>query len=525
MKLKIKKTKMPIEAKVLEAIVLNTDFLRLYQHIYRRGVLSTCYGEWLSETCIEYYRKHNTAPLKDIKDILKSGVKGGRVPNNILEPLEGFVKELPYESPPTINHGYLSEKVRNHFVLLTHKELMRKLEVAIEKGDAELCEKAVADLKSFKLQTGQVCNPFEDKQKVMDAFLRDEKQLFKLPGALGRMMNPQFKSKRFMAFLGTPKRGKTWILYRLAKAAKRFGNHVAIFAAGDEDEDSSIVRLGCMLTGKNPDDEFCGQTAFPVMDCAKNQEQTGCPLCKTGGGLSISKAEMEMMSAERLLQTEKKHKPCTKCRHDPKRMTNFDASVWYEMRNVEKLTWQTAWKHFKLFHRFTPKASVRLFTYSSNTLTVSEMNRQLDMAEDMDGWVPTVVLVDYPDIMADESKDNEKRHKENDKWTKLRKMSQDRSVFLGVVSQSNSGGQGAESLETTNVNEDRRKLDHVTAMYGLNQTDAEKRRKMMRIGPIVQRKGKFDTEYQVLVLQCLEMGNPFVDSNLVYRKRKTDKKI
>lgn len=525
MKLKIKKVKAPIEERVLEAILLSENFLKLFQHIYRKGLFKTVYADWLSEACIAYYKQYQTCPKKDIKSILASEVKGMRIDHNLADPLTDFIKGVPFEDPPCINHGYLAEKIKNHFVLLTHRELMRKLDVALEKEDAVLCEKAVADLKSVKIQTGQICNPFEDKQKVMDAFLKEEKQLFKLPGTLGKMLNNQFKTKRFVCILSRAKGGKTWMLYRLAKAAKRFGNNVALFAAGDEDEDSSLVRLGCMLTGKNPDSDYCGPLAYPIMDCMKNQEQAGCPISKChGGGLALSKQDREGMLPERMLEEEPHHQVCTRCRNDPKKYKNFDPAVWYEMKKVEQLSWQEAWKAKRRFQRFTPKASLRLFTYPSNTLTVSEINRQLDMAEDIDGWVPTVILVDYPDIMKDEARDSEKRHRENDKWLNLRRMSQERSAFLGVVSQANSDGYHQESLGTGNVNEDRRKLDHVTGMYGLNQTEVEKRHKYARIGPIVQRKGKFDTEYQVMILQCLEKGNPFVDSAYVYRKKKVDKK-
>jgi len=525
MKIKIKSTKSSLERKMMEAIVLNEDYLKLYQHLYRKQILTIGFGEWLSEECLSYYKKFGTAPKADIKDIFKSAVKSRLIPEGLQDMLADFLKNVNFETTPTINHGYLADKTRKHFVLKTHERLKRRLELALEAGDAELCEQAVAELRAVKLNTAQVCTPFEDKQKVMDAFLKDEKILFKLPGAIGMMMNPNFKAKRFVALLGTAKRGKTWWLYRLAKAAKHYGNHVAVFAAGDEDEDSSIVRFGCMLTGKNPDKEYTGKMAVPVMDCIANQEG-GCPFNPKGGmGLKTDKEDIERMTPEQLLEENKKHVPCTRCRGVKGKAKNFLATAWYKWDTVEQLSWQSAWKSFTKFHKLTPRASLKLFSYSSDTLTVAEINRQLDMAEDNEGWVPTVVIIDYPDIMDHDSNEKEKRHTENAKWIGIRKMTQDRSVLGIVVSQSNMGGYGADSLDTTNVNEDRRKLDHVTALYGLNQTDQEKRKRIARIGPLLQRRGKFDTEYQIFVLQCLEKGNPFLDTELVYRKKmKTDKK-
>lgn len=520
MKLKIKQTKPSLEMKVMEAVVVNEQFLKQYQHLHRDQILDVSFADWLAKECITYYKKFGTAPGKDIKDVFKSAVKSNRVPPMVKEPLSEFLKQINYEEPTILNHGYLASKIRRHITLKTHERLMEKLAVAIEAGDAELCEKAVSELKRVDVSTAQMCKPLENRQKVMDAYLKEEKQLFKLPGALGRMLNPHLKAKKFLAFLGTAKSGKTWWLYRLAKAAKHYGNNVAVFAAGDEDEESSIIRWGCIFTGKNPDEEYTGKIAYPIMDCEANQEG-GCPFNPNGSaGLSTEKEEREKLLPERLLEIEKNHKVCTRCRDKADKRHNFQPAVWYKWDTVELGQWQSTWKAFHAFQKISPRASIQLFTYPSNTLTVSEIERQLDWVEDTEGWVPTVVIVDYPDIMASESQEKEVRHKENAKWISLRRFNQERSVLLIVASQSNMGGYGSDSLEATNVNEDRRKLDHVTALFGINRTELEKRMKTARIGPLLLRKGKFDTEYQMMVLQCLEKGAPFVDSEVVYRKKK-----
>lgn len=527
MKFTIQKTKQGLEKNIISSSVLNTEFLKMFKHVYRPGCMSTPYGDWLSGVCIEYLAKYGTAPGKDVLDIFKSSLKAGRVNPTMADVTLDFLKSLDFKDPPTINHGYLAKKAQDYFVLQLHRQLLRRLELAVEKGDAQLCEEAVAEVKKVRLQTGQVCDPFADKDKVREAFLKDEKPLFKLSGAIGKMLNPQLKSKRMLAFIATAKRGKTWLEYKLAKTAKRYGNHVAVFAAGDEDEDSSIIRFGTMLTGKNTDDEYTGTFAFPLFDCVKNQTDNCFKRCRKGRGRlpDIPKEEFDRMTPEQILDKCPKWRPCAACRNTTKYGV-YEAAVWYKNKTVGKLVWQDAWKAFTRFRKFSPKSSLRLFTYSAQTLTVSEIIRQLDMAEDMDDWVPTVVVVDYPDIMQDESDSKEVRHKENEKWLKLRKLSQDRSILLILVTQSNTGGYGSDSIVATNVNEDRRKLDHVTGLFAINQSDDEKRKRIARIGSVVQRKGRADIEFQVMILQELEKGNMFTDSQYVYRsvKPKNDKK-
>ena len=60
--------------------------------------------------------------------------------------------------------------------------------------------------------------------------------------------------------------------------------------------------------------------------------------------------------------------------------------------------------------------------------------------------------------------------------------------------------------------EDMRKLAHVTAMYGLNQTPEEKKTDIMRVNPIVMREDAFDVGSAATVLQCLRRGQPHLFS-------------
>jgi hypothetical protein len=377
------------------------------------------------------------------------------------------------------------------------------------------CEKAIAELRKIGITSGSVIDPFcAPKDRIRKAFERDEKPLFQLPGALGQMLNPQLKLKRFVAILAKAKSGKTALLYYLALVAKRCGLDVALFAAGDEDEDSSILRFATILKGKNPEKEFCGKHALPVMDCDRNQ--TGmCQLKKRlkrcTGAIILTDEERKKLTPEELLEKNPDHVPCTCCRNTPHSL--FKPAIWYKVETVDALGWVEATRAFRRFQKVTPNRHIRLFTYDSDTLTVAEMERRLDVEEDNTGWVPTVVIGDYPDLFADENpREHEFRHKENKKWKAMRGFSQRRNVLLIVVTQSNMTGYRQTSLNETNVNEDRRKLDHVTWLGAIHQTAIEKRKRVARFGPLVQRKGLLVPGRQVVLLQALEKGRLYRDS-------------
>jgi hypothetical protein len=79
-----------------------------------------------------------------------------------------------------------------------------------------------------------------------------------------------------------------------------------------------------------------------------------------------------------------------------------------------------------------------------------------------------------------------------------------------TASQSDRTTFGAD-VRQENISEDIRKLAHVTAMFGLNQSDAEYEKGIMRVSQTVVREGRRIVQ-QVVVLQSLAIGRPCLDS-------------
>jgi hypothetical protein len=69
-----------------------------------------------------------------------------------------------------------------------------------------------------------------------------------------------------------------------------------------------------------------------------------------------------------------------------------------------------------------------------------------------------------------------------------------------------------DSLKESNFSEDKRKFSHATAFLTLNQTPEEKRLGVIRIGELFVREKKYDINKQVTVLQCLDLGKPYITS-------------
>jgi hypothetical protein len=203
------------------------------------------------------------------------------------------------------------------------------------------------------------------------------------------------------------------------------------------------------------------------------------------------------------------YKTCHNCGNEP----NVGA-VWLKYQEAtEPLNYRQAWSHIQRWRK-RHKRTFKLCTYPNETLTFQEINTLLDSWEKQEGFVPDVIIIDYLDIMAPDadSKGIDHRNQENKKWQRGRRLSQQKHCLVLTATQSDADSYTRDLLTMKNFSEDKRKYAHVTAMYGLNQNDVEKRLGIMRINEIVVREGDFDSTNSVRVLQRLQTGRPFLGS-------------
>ena len=190
-------------------------------------------------------------------------------------------------------------------------------------------------------------------------------------------------------------------------------------------------------------------------------------------------------------------------------------TVWVEkVKKARPLTVKQAKKELRrFFQRY--KRRFKLITYPPDLLTVSEIRNRLNDWERYDGFVPDVIAIDYADLLsADDGKANEFRHRQDHIWKNLRALSQERHALVVSATQADAESYKRGRLSISNFSEDKRKLAHVTAQYGLNQDPhgREKKLGILRVNEIVVREGAFSSDNEVFVLQDLAAGRPFLES-------------
>jgi hypothetical protein len=500
-----------IERQILIGMIISDDFLRQIHELWTPKLMKTKLSKRISKWCVEYYKEYGQAPKQDMETIYIDKLKAEKLQDAEAELIEDLLADLSDEyDRRKLNVKYLLTKTKEYFIERGLEEHHSEIRQLLENGDVEEAN-ALASKYSTPVETAANVLDFSNKKQVFERltelFSEKTEPLFPYPGAAGQMINEFLLRESFIAFLAPEKRGKSITLLDLAMRAVRHGCNVAYFQAGDMSELNQLRRIAINRTGKNTSEKYMGKQWLPVKDCILNQldlcteKERECTFGIFEDGEIESRDDV---TKELLLQKSKDYpgyEPCTNCLKFRK---NKWGTPWFVEKDLgSELTEPEAKKAFEKFF-FKKKRRFQLYTYPNKTLTVKEMERRLDQSEKEDGFVADVIILDYADIVvAPHIRDF--RHEQDNIWANLRGLAQKRFALLATATQGDAKSNKSNILTVDNFSEDKRKIGHVTALFGLNRDPEgrEARLKMIRLNKIVAREGDADPYETVTVLQSL----------------------
>jgi len=508
-----------VERKIVIGMIVSTDYLRQIHHVWNVRLLKSDMAKRLAMWCMEYYDKYNRAPVKDIEGIYFEKLK--TLPKEVAEEIEqdilpGLSEEYIEEK---VNLNYLLDQTFNYFKerhLLLHNE---QIQLLVDKGRIDEAEHLACDYKLISTESRTDLDLSDEVvlKRIEKAFNETFQSVVRYGGDLGTFWNRQLIRGAFVALMGSSKRGKSYWLLDFAMRGCRQGAKVAFFQAGDMTEDGQLVRIATYLTRRSRYTTDCKEMYQPVRDCIFNQINTCIEEdreCDFGVFNGYTEADVrKKMDFAKLIQAYNDNKDYVVCRDACKK---YKGAVWVEkLPPCNPLTLQQAKDEFDKYF-IKNKRRFKLSTHIKSTLSVKRIRELLFMWEKQDNFVPDLIVVDYADLLTADGGVKEFRHKQDDIWGNLRGLSMEKHCLVVTATQADARSFERGLLKPGNFSEDKRKLDHVTSMYGLNQdvNDREKRIGLMRINELVKREGEFSNLNEVYVLQNLKRGRPFLESFL-----------
>jgi replicative DNA helicase len=146
--------------------------------------------------------------------------------------------------------------------------------------------------------------------------------------------------------------------------------------------------------------------------------------------------------------------------------------------------------------------------FPTGSLTIRGLKAYLDMLEQVQGFIPDLLIIDYPDLMnissANYRFDLSKIYKD------LRGIAVERNIAVVAASQSNREGMKAKRLTAVNIAESFEKGATADVMMTYNQTEIEHGLGLARL---YIAKGRNDEDkFEILISQNYKMGQFVLDS-------------
>lgn len=506
----IEKPKM--ERLIITGMIISTRFLKIILPIYDRKFFQTEFTQRISGWCIDYFKEFHTSPGKHIQDIFHS--EENNLEESEAEMISVFLESISdeYDQTESINVEYLVHQTEEYFESVNLENIADQVSKLNSDGRIGDAKSVLQKYRPISVPVSNAFNPYTDLKLLKDAFEHHNEPLMEFPGAFGKMMNSQLTRDALVGILAPEKRGKTWWLIEFAHRGCKAGHNVVFFQMGDLSKRQQIIRFHIRLAGKSNKQQHCGIILKPVMDCKFNQDDT-CRKKQRSDGIFIEWKDMKGKKKKEdflaFFENNREHEPCEYCQEK----SGFKGAIWYEKKKTTTpLTWKEGYLFGKRWDRKMLGKNIMLSCHSAGSISVSGIEACLDQWENQDDFIPEIIIIDYADILAPEDSRKEIRHQQNQTWEKLRALSLEKNCLVITATQASAGSYSEKSLKLSHFSESKNKYAHVTCMIGLNQTSEEKRKGIMRVSQMIVREDEFDIDKEVHVLQCLNIGRPFLDS-------------
>ena len=495
-----------IEKKIATAGIVSTEFCRDITKIYKPEYIQVDYIRQVLDWVFEYFDEYKKAPERQIQDMFI--VEKDEMKQEQAELIETFLSRISkeYEEKETFNQQYAYKQAKYYFRKRSMQLLFERGLGMLIKNKVDEAENSISTFGKVSEVIGNWVDPLDPE--TVENFLKKEKDvLFRFFGAVGDLIDDSERS-HLIAFMAPMKRMKSWCLQETGIQGLSSKLNVLDISL-EMNLDMMKERRYRRIAGYSGKKE---KLIFPVFDCLLNQDGS-CNKSIRVNDTDIlikdpKKKDSKKIEVLQYFNPEIDYIPCTECRG--KEGGDYEIAVWWTLSDEMNVSNRQVEDKIKRFTKLYGQR-LKLVSYPAFSASMDDIERELDNLEYMEGFIPDMIIIDYADILAITDRQLSERGRIDDIWKRLKGMAASRDCLVVTASQSNRGSIEKRSLSQKDAAEDIRKIAHVDVMIGINQTEKEKKRGEGRLGIIAHRHKYFDTR-QVRILQQLEVGIPFLDS-------------
>lgn len=468
--LKKEKIDLSQERRILIYMIVSTEFLSHVRNVVRKEFFRNNFSKLLFEWIVKFFDEFKTSPGKNMQGIYESKYKNVRNEED-LELLSTFIHSLSTEWETLSDVGNVQAVLAESLLYFRIQSLFilkDRIEKAVITNDALYGENAVTDYSKIVMENSTCINLLRDSVAIVDAFTDKMDVILEFPGVLGEVCGP-FLRGDLVSFIAPMKRGKSWWLMYTAVIGAMLGLHVLFISL--EMQQNQVIRRFWQCLRARPKKEK--EIEIPYFIESENDEE---------------KYEIR------------------------KRKKNFEGIDISEIP-----------KDQKSIRMFFKSGNIRILTFPASSASVNDIENSIDNLGYYENYHPQLIIIDQADNLRADGKYEtmQYRHQLDHIWKTLRGAAQKRCCCYVTATQAAKVSFSSDITEEM-IAEDIRKLAHVSKMIAINQNKDDRENKVVRVAQLAEREEGRNLK-QACVLQCLDIGNPCVDSkymNEIYVKKK-----
>ena len=493
------------DRRFLTAMVVSTTYLRDVREMYAPELLSAGYARTVAGWCLKHFARYGSAPGKHVEDIFRGEIKSKRLPKDQVELIQSFLVGISSEyvkagGEAGLNIPFLLDETLRWFKSRDLQVLRDELDAAIERGDdpTEVEDLIRQRRRIEKVQAGGF-EPYKDEARIAAMFEAPAEPLFHMPGAAGALLDHAFTREQLIGVEAPEKSGKTFLLTDIEQHAGMGRCNVARFEFGDLTESQLMRRSYAALTGKPTNRRWTNDKVVCVGDCW---------FCQTGQCTVKGGPRQAPIRNDGDMSVPIAPEGYTPCPHIERCHTAHHTITRALRRHEQVMQREDVEKIRETMLRRLGNSRLMVHTAPSKTMTIADVEEQLERWKVTLGFVPDVIVGDYADIMAQEPHTSNERESQNLRWAGWRRISQIWHCLCVVATQANADARGKENLGRHSWSEDKRKDAHMTGKLAIHRTIQEEELGLSRIGWTLGREEEFGMMDQVVLVQHLRICRP-----------------
>ena len=461
-----KKGNTTAERQIITALIVSDPFIKEVSQILDTSLLKSRFARYVANWCLEYFEKYEKAPGRIIQDIYEA--RTADLDEKTSEAIEIFLESISkeYDKVETFNYLYYKKQAETYIREQNLKRFIDENQSDLLQGDIDSVEARIAEFNQIKLIESSGIDLFRDHEKIKQILnSRNDDIIFRFNGVLGEIINESCRGE-LLSFSGPEKRGKSWWLQEVGMLSVLNGFNVAHFSL-EMTEQQMILRQAQYLSG-SPSKE------------------------------KDLKCEVPYLTAS--------------------------GRVRYKKSNKLVLTASIAEKKIRSLLPMVRGATLKLVCWPPSSKSILDVKAQLDLWERTENFIPDAIVIDHADRLAPRRSNIDIRHGIDSIWEDLKGLAMERYCLVATATHSKLITTSKRITQSTAAAEDKRKSGHVDRMIGLNQTEEEKQKGIMRLNVLYERNNDGKGHIDVAVLQCLAIGRPYLGSYIQQRDFKKEDK-